>query len=142
MQKDIDDWKERERQKFVEKFGREPRFDELPRYEHLMSLDAFLEQDDCGDSCNVLAEELLRQQIPISPEVEHLREIVAKFPAAWQEIYWLVIIAGMPVAHMAKRRKVTEGAIRKTVKKIYARIKSDENLKKIFHGGTDSIQNF
>ena len=138
LQGDVDAWKESKRQEFMEKFGREPLRGELPNYEHLLSLDAFMEQDDDGNHQNRLAEELLRQQISDSPEVESLRELVDTFPQSWQEIYQSVLIDGLPMVKVAKMRGVTEGAIRKTVNKIRARIAEDENLKKIFHGGTNS----
>ena len=138
LQKSIDDWSEREREKFVRDFGREPENEELPRYEHLLSLDALMENDECNDSCNIIAEEILRQQMPESEEIEHLRELVKTFPPYWQEIYRLVLIAGMTAADVAKMRGVTEWAIHKIVRKIKKRIAEDENLKKIFHGGTVS----
>lgn len=138
LQADIDAWKESKCREFIEKFGREPLRGELPNYEHLFSLDAFMEQDDDGNHQNRLAEELLRQQVSDSPEVEHLRELVATFPQNWQEIYQAVLIDGLPMVNVAKMRGVSEGAIRKTVNKIRNRIAEDENLKKIFLGGTNS----
>lgn len=134
LQKDIETWKEHEREKFIADFGREPRWDELPRYKHLVSLDDFMDSEKYGDNCNILAEELLRQQKTDPPEVEELRELVATFPPSWQEIYWLVLIVGMPVAQVARTRGVTDMAIHKTVKKIRNRIAKDKNLKKIFQG--------
>ena len=134
LQKDIETWQEQEREKFIADSGREPRWDELPRYKHLISLDDFMDSEKYGDNCNILAEELLRQQKTDPPEVEELRELVATFPSSWQEIYRLILIAGVPVVQVAKARGVTDMAIHKTVKKIRKRIAEDENLKKIFQG--------
>ena len=84
LQADIDAGKESKREEFITTFGREPMRRELPNYEHLLSLDAFMEQDDDGNHQNRLAEELLRRQVSDSPEVESLRELVATFPQNWQ----------------------------------------------------------
>ena len=134
LQSDIDAWMGNKRREFMDKFGREPKWDELPNYEHLLSLDAFMEQDDDGNHQNRLAEELLRRQMSDSPEVESLRELVATFPQSWQEIYRAVLLDGLPMVKVAEQRGVTEGAIRKTVNKIRARI--------FFLGVRISIKNF
>lgn len=140
LQADIDAWKESKHREFLEKFGREPMRNELPGYEHLLSLDEFIEQDDDGNHQNRLSEELLRQQVTEPPSVECLRELVASFPPSWQEIYQSVLIDGLPMVKVAEQRGVSEGAIRKTVNKIRARIAGDENLKKVFHEGTNFNQ--
>ncbi len=72
-----------------------------------------MDSEKYGDNCNILAEELLRQQKTDPPEVEELRELVATFPSSWQEIYRLVLIAGAPVAQVVKARGVTDMAIHK-----------------------------
>lgn len=134
LQADIDAWKDSKRQEFIEKFGREPMWDELPGYEHLLSLDTFMEQDDDGNHQNRLAEELLRKEVSAAPELERLKELVADFPPNWKEIYQMVLIEGVPVAQVARKRGVTDMAVHKIVKKIRDRIAGDENLKKIFLG--------
>ena len=134
LQSSIDEWKERERTKFIRDFGRMPYKEELPRYEHLLSLEALMANADCNDSCNIVAEELMRQQIAEEPEVECLRELVKTFPPTWQEVYHLVLIAGMTAAEVAKMRGVTKWAVHKIVRKIKKRIANDKNLKKFFIG--------
>ena len=134
LQKDIDEWRQRKIDRFIADFGREPNRDELPKYEHLVSLDTILDQENGGDNCSILAEELLRQRVSESIEVEMLRELVATFPSSWQEIYWLVLIVGMPVAQVARTCGVTDMAIHKTVKKIRKLIAEDEKLKNFFQG--------
>ena len=137
LQKDIDEWKKRECEKFTQDFGRKPMRDEMPQYEHLLSLDGFLAQGENSDNSNILNEELLRQQVSEPPEVAYLREMVAKFPRNWQEIYHSVVVDDIPMTQVAKERGVTEGAVRKIVGKIRKRIAQDDILKKIYHGGTD-----
>ena len=137
LQSSVDDWQERRQSEFAEKAGRAPLKGELAPYGHLVSLDECMERETDGNGYDLLAEELLRQEVTEPPEIERLHELVASMPLHWQEIYRLSLVEGVPTTKIAEERGVTEGAVRKTIGKIRARIAKDELLQKLFHGEAD-----
>ena len=136
LQNSFDAWRAKHSKSFMSKAKRAPMRGEVEEYDVFISYDACMDKEgEESESC-IVAEEIIRQQEALSLEVVYLRDVVANFPQAWQEIYQLVLLDGIPMAEVARQRGVTEGAVRKIVRKIKRCISENAELKEIFLGGT------
>lgn len=91
-------------------------------------------EDGCAEDKSFLQKESADSRIDEEPNliIERLREIVSTFSDEWKIIYELVLLQDYPMAEVARMQGVTEGAIRKKVKKIKAQIASDTKLNNYF----------
>ena len=130
-------------QRFTEQNGYEPDPDyveavvreKVPR-NWVASLDDLMsgadgDDDDLGDKASFLYDVWKRNHQPKSRAEERLADLVETWPESWQEIYARVLIEGESIVSIARERGVTEGAVRKTVRKIRAAIAADEELQRI-----------
>jgi hypothetical protein len=130
--------------KFTERHGYEPNpadveaevREKFPRnwvasIEQMMSGSNGDDDDDMGDKAGFLLDAWKKNHQPQSPSEERLADLVETWPESWQEIYARVLIEGETIVSIARERGVTEGAVRKTVRKIKAAIVSDAELLRI-----------
>lgn len=108
------------------------------------SLDEILDGDDddndgTGDKSAVLA--MVYRSSESEPGfIEMADEIASTWSADWQEIYERVLKDGESIVSLAREKNVTEGAIRKKVKKIRERLAGNKELRKFvrfFDEGTN-----
>jgi DNA-directed RNA polymerase specialized sigma24 family protein len=96
------------------------------------------DEDGIGDKAGFLCT-LDEHDRKLPADVERLHEVIAAMKKSWREIYELKYIEGFNNCEIAKKRGVTESAIRKTLDKITEAIGDDSELKKICTKGTKSV---
>lgn len=144
-----EEWKISFIENFKDKFGYEPSKDDIESAKKevfnanwVASIDEICDgtnKNGLGDKFNALADEVETEE---SLEIERLHQIVDSMPKNLQEIYNEVFIKGYTMVKVGKNRGVTEGAIRKNVKKIKSMIANDEILKSQFTKSTNFNENF
>ena len=98
------------------------------------SLDEILDGDGendipAGDKSAILAK-AYRSSNSEPGAVEKMDEIAATWPESWQEIYVRVFKNKETIVSVARERDVTEGAVRKTLRKILKALAEDKELRK------------
>lgn len=145
QRKKIEDWKKSYIQKFKEENHRSPTKKELEIEQDKafpknwsLSLSQLTDPDSggFGDKSHFLVDFASNPFVSESEPIERLHEVIKKMPENWQEIYKAKYIEGYKNVEIAEMRGVTEGAVRKTLKKIKKRISDDPQLKKYFSRGT------
>ena len=137
----IAEWKADYIRGFKAKHGYEPHpadviaaADEMFPKNWSASLDEILDgkEDDysaCGDKYAILA----RAYSSFDSEpgaVDMMDEIAATWPESWQEIYEHVLKNHETIVSIARERSVTEGAVRKTYRKILKTLSENPELRK------------
>lgn len=144
QKKKIETWKKNYIQKFKEENHCPPTRDELKAVQDevfpknwTLSLNQLTDPDSggFGDKSHLLSDLASNPFASESESIERLHEIVEEMPENWQEIY-KANIEGYKNVEIAEMRGVTEGAIRKTLKKIKKYISKDPQLKKYCRRGT------
>jgi len=144
QRKKIKNWEKNYIQKFKEKNHCPPTRDELKAAQDeifpknwSLSLNQITDIDagGFGDKSHLLSDLASNPFASESESIERLHEIVEEMPENWQEIY-KANIEGYKNVEIAEMRGVTEGAIRKTLKKIKKYISKDPQLKKYCRRGT------
>ena len=108
------------------------------------SLDEILDGDDedndgAGEKSVVLAM-VYRSSVSEPGFLEMADEIASTWSSDWQEIYERILKEGESIVSLAREKGVTEGAIRKKVKKIRERLAGNKELQKFvrfFDEGTN-----
>lgn len=139
IQTSVDVWRAKRRKDFTAKAKRQPMRGEVEDFDFLISLDACMDKNGEKSEGTQASETLLSQRETLPLEVEYLREVVANFSPAWQKIYQAVLLDGVSMSEVARHRGVTEGAVRKVVKKIKRCLYENADLKEIFNGKADII---
>lgn len=98
------------------------------------SLDEILDGDGdedgaAGDKSAILAK-AYRSSTTEPGAIEMMDEIASTWPESWQEIYERVLKNGETIVSIARERDVTEGAVRKTLKKIRTALSENPELRK------------
>lgn len=137
IQASVDAWRAKQRKDFTAKAKRPPMRGEVDDFDFLIPLDVCMDKNGEKSEGTQASEALLSQQEKLPLEVEYLREVVANFSSAWQEIYQAVLLDGISMSEVARHRGVTEGAVRKIVKKIKRCLSENAALKEIFNGKAD-----
>lgn len=97
------------------------------------SLDEILNGDDddeaAGDKSAILAKAYCSSDSEPGA-IEMMDEIASTWPESWREIYERVLKNHETIVSIAKERGVTEGAVRKTLKKIRTALSENLELRK------------
>lgn len=132
---DFEKWRKSYAEKFSEKYGREPKANEIP-YGHrqFISIEAQLNDDDDSSSDKgCIWERLSYVDFEDKPApVMRLYEIVEDMPERWQQVYQLVHIEGYSKTKAGDILGISDVRVGQIVRKINEKIKNDRILKKIF----------
>lgn len=146
-------WKANYISKFKARHGYEPNpadvndaADEAFPKNWTASLDEILDGDGDNDSAvgdkSAILAKAYRSSNSEPGAMEKMDEIAETWPESWQEIYVRVLKNKETIVSLARERDVTEGAVRKTLRKILKALAEDKELRKFVRsfdrGGTDS----
>lgn len=137
----IDEWEKEYARSFEEEHGYKPHpvdikaaIDEKFPKNWTVSLDGIIDGDEyednaLGDKSAILAKTY--QAFDSEPGFEEAADaIAATWPKSWQELYDRVIKKKQTMVSIAKERNVSEGAVRKTVKRIREILSENPELRK------------
>ena len=106
-----------------------------------LSLNQYESDDDGTDTSDRHLEFADPSTVPGSDDVpeyiDRLYEIVATLSPQRQAIFQMVLIEGKTNVYAAEKLGISEGQVRKDIKKIKQIISEDEIMKKFFHNGTN-----
>ena len=127
-----DECRERYITKYEEQYGCKPSEQEIPGGHRIFD---YLDTDETEEDNS---KEYLQAALAVSDEKEasdvviRLREIVDGFPETWKKVYQLVLIDGISKAEAGRILNLSDVRIGQLVRKITAKIKNDEKIKKFF----------
>ena len=127
-----DEWRERYITDYKEQYGCKPSEQEIPGGHRIFD---YLDTDETEEDNS---KEYLQAALAVSDEKEasdvviRLREIVDGFPETWKKVYQLVLIDGISKAEAGRILNLSDVRIGQLVRKITAKIKNDEKIKKFF----------
>ncbi len=123
----LEDWQK----EAVENWKQAHPYEDIPK-NWSVSLNAIISESEDDVEYGTIVADPKTNEVEENTAIERLHVVVSELSMSQQVIYQKYFIEGKTKVQIAKEEEVSEGAIRKTVKKIEEIISNDEILKKIF----------